>query len=267
VTPGSPVTLYANAWSSTSSDGDTFKFAWSSNNSTFFDLFTVTSTSSSNVQSATIPGSGTIYIRVMDTNRTAGATSLDTVFVDQLYIRSNTGTPASPPAAPASLQVSNPTSSSLTLSWQHPGTDETSFDLERSPDGSTNWAQVASPGGGSTSYTNTGLNASTPYFYRIRARNSAGASAWSNTASGTTSAAPAITLTASGRKVQGVHVIDLSWSGAAGTVSVLRDSVTIATTASSAYTDNTGNKGARTYVYRVCLTGTSTCSNDAVVVF
>jgi hypothetical protein len=126
---------------------------------------------------------------------------------------------------------------------------------------------VASPGGGSSGYTNTGLSPSTTYFYRIRARNSAGASAWSDTASGTTGPAPAIALTASGRKVQGVHVIDLSWSGAGGTVNVNRDSLTITTTAASSYTDNTGNKGARTYVYRVCLAGTSTCSNDAVVVF
>jgi titin len=164
--------------------------------------------------------------------------------------------------------VGNPTSGSLDLTWQHPGTDETSFDLERSPDGSTNWTQVPSPGGGSTSYTNGGLSSNTAYYYRIRARNSGGASAWSNTASGTTSPAPAIALSAIGRKVQGVHVIDLSWSGAGGAVNVIRDSVTITTTASSSYTDNTGNKGARSYVYRVCLAAaTSTCSNDAVVVF
>jgi PKD repeat protein len=267
VVPGSPITLYANAWSGGSSDGDSFKFAWSSNNSTFTDLFTLPVNDFASVQSVTIPSSGTIYIRVTDTNRTVGATGLDTVFVDQLYIRSNNGTPASPPVAPTDLQTSSPTSSALTLSWQHPSTDETSFDIERSPDGATNWAQVASPGGGSSSYTNTGLSASTTYFYRIRARNSAGVSAWSVNASGVTSPASTISLTAGGRKVQGFHVIDLSWSGAGGAVSVIRDSVSIATTASSTYTDNTGNKGARTYVYRVCLTGSSACSNDAVVVF
>jgi len=268
VAPGTSIALYANAWSGGSSDGDSFKFAWSNNNSTFTDLFTVPANDPANLQSAPISASGTIYIRVTDSNRLAGKTNLDTVFVDQLYIRSNNGPPPSPPAAPSNLQVGNPTSGSLDLTWQHPGTDETSFDLERSPDGSTNWTQVPSPGGGSTSYTNGGLSSNTAYYYRIRARNSGGASAWSNTASGTTSPAPAIALSAIGRKVQGVHVIDLSWSGAGGAVNVIRDSVTITTTASSSYTDNTGNKGARSYVYRVCLAAaTSTCSNDAVVVF
>jgi PKD repeat protein len=114
VVQGSPITLYANAWSGGSSDGDSFKFAWSSNNSSFTDLFTVPVNDLASVQSATIPASGTIYIRVTDTNRTVGATNLDTVFVDQLYIRSNTGTPPSPPAAPTGLLAGSPTSSSLT---------------------------------------------------------------------------------------------------------------------------------------------------------
>jgi PKD repeat protein len=271
VAPGTSIALYANAWSGGSSDGDSFKFAWSNNNSTFTDLFTLPTLApndTANVQSATIPASGTIYIRVTDTNRSVGTTGLDTVFVDQLYIRSNNGTPSSPPAAPTGLAAGSPTSSALTLTWLHPSQDETSFDIERSPDGNANWTQVASPGGGSSSYTNTGLSPSTTYFYRIRARNSAGVSAWSGNASGATSPAPAISLTATGRKVQGFHVIDLIWSGAGGPVNVLRGVESIANNISaSTYTDNTPNKGARTYVYRVCLTGSGACSNDAVVVF
>ncbi len=93
VAAGSPITVYANAWSGGSSEGDSFQFAWSSNNTTFTNLFTVSSTSTANVQSAAIAASGTIYIRVIDTNRAAGKTVLDTVFVDQLYIRSNNGAP------------------------------------------------------------------------------------------------------------------------------------------------------------------------------
>jgi len=88
VAPGTTVTLNANAWSGGSTDGDQFRFAWSSNGSTYNTLFTVSSTSSANVQSATIPASGTIYIRVIDSNRKAGKTALDTLYVDHLYIRS-----------------------------------------------------------------------------------------------------------------------------------------------------------------------------------
>ena len=85
------MTLFANAWSSGSSDGDTFGFSWSSDNSTFTDLFTVSSTSENNQQSAVIPADGTIYIRVHDTDREKGNKPRDTVFVDQLYIRSENG--------------------------------------------------------------------------------------------------------------------------------------------------------------------------------
>ncbi|MFT7563988.1 MAG: hypothetical protein ACI8ZT_001640, partial [Bacteroidia bacterium] len=31
--------------------------------------------------------------------------------------------------------------------------------------------------------------------------------------------------------------------------------------------DKTGNSGSRTYIYQICETGTSTCSNEVVVVY
>ena len=65
-----------------------------------------------------------------------------------------------------------------------------------------------------------------------------------------------------------MHHIDLSWSGNAGNVDIKRDGNVVASNvASSPYTDNTGNKGGRTYQYEVCETGTSTCSNAVTVVF
>jgi hypothetical protein len=263
------VTVYANAWSGGSSDGDAFRFAWSnSSNGNFTTLFTVSSTSPGNLQSAVIPSSGTIYVRVEDTNHAAGNRNLDTVFIDQLFVRTDSATPAEPPLAPTNLSVTGVTSSSISLFWNHPSEDETSFDLERSTDGS-NWTSAGSPAGGSNSQTNGGLSPLTQYYYRIRARNSAGFSAWSNTVSATTSAAPAINLSANGYKVRGIHHVDLSWSGASGgSVDIMRDGSFLTTTPNDgAYTDNTHNKGGQTYVYSVCNAGTSTCSSDVVVVF
>jgi len=78
-----------------------------------------------------------------------------------------------------------------------------------------------------------------------------------------------ITLSAMGHKVKGVQYADLAWSGATGAaVDVYRNGVPIATTANDgAYPDNINKKGGGSYTYRVCEAGTSTCSNDATIVF
>ena len=79
----------------------------------------------------------------------------------------------------------------------------------------------------------------------------------------------AITLSASGYKVQGRQRADLSWSGATSTnVDVYRNNVLITTTANDGfYTDIIGARGRGTYTYRVCNQGSQTCSNQATVTF
>lgn len=268
VAPGSPVTLYANAWSSGSSDGDSFVFEWSTNNSDFSTLFTVNDTSPANTQSAVIPESGTIYIRVQDTDQTRNHRALDTVFVDHLYIRSDNATPPVPPDTPQNLSADGTSSSSIRLNWEPGSTNEQSFDLERAATGATTWTALPSPGAGSTSYTDSGLNPATFYDYRIRARNSAGLSDWSLTARGQTKALSDISLSASGYKIKGKHHIDLQWSGATGAVDIFRnDSLHVPSVSGTTYTDATGNKGGTTYVYRVCEINSDNCSDDATVIF
>src|SRR4029453_10569075 len=51
------------------------------------------------------------------------------------------------------------------------------------------FSQIASVGANMTTYSNSGLAASTTYYYRVRASNSGGNSAYSNTANATTQAA------------------------------------------------------------------------------
>jgi PKD repeat protein len=269
VAPGSMVSLHANAWSGGSLDNDEFVFAWSTDNSNFNDLFTVASTDDSIVQSGTIPASGTVYIRVRDTDRTTGNRTRDTVFVDHLYIRSENGEIPDQPTAPSGLSAAAAGSTAIDLSWSHPETDEAGFDLERAPAGSGSWTQVASPAGGSSAYTNTGLSAATGYDYRLRARNAGGTSAWSNIASATTDAPPPISLIANGTTKRGKHEVKLNWTNASSAnVAVVRDAVIIASPPNNGkYTDRTGNTGSRTYVYQVCETGTSSCSNEVTVVY
>ena len=108
----------------------------------------------------------------------------------------------------------------------------------------------------------------TSYDYRISARNAAGVSSWSNTATATTPAAAAITLSADGYKIKGRQNVDLVWSGAGSNVEIHRDDVVITPPAGqTSYTDNIGSKGGATYIYKVCNAGTEDCSDNVVVVF
>jgi hypothetical protein len=85
------------------------------------------------------------------------------------------------PNAPSNLK-GVPGTGRITLQWTDNSTDELNFRLERSPDGSTGWAQI---GGnlaeGKISYVDTTTVGKNKYFYRVRAENASGPSAWSNT--------------------------------------------------------------------------------------
>lgn len=91
VTGGSAVTFYVQAHHSTSRDNDHFAFSYSTDNVNFISMLTVTKTQDDNTtQTFSLPPGlkGKVYIRVLDTNRTAGKTAQDTLSVDQLFIRS-----------------------------------------------------------------------------------------------------------------------------------------------------------------------------------
>ncbi|CAA9532504.1 MAG: hypothetical protein AVDCRST_MAG30-3920 [uncultured Solirubrobacteraceae bacterium] len=88
----------------------------------------------------------------------------------------------------------------------------------------------------------------------------------------TTAPAPApsapISLTASGSKVKGVAKANLSWKGTtAASVDVFRNGTKITTVSNTgSHTDSLG-KVSGSFTYKVCETGTTTCSNTATVTF
>ncbi len=83
------------------------------------------------------------------------------------------------PTAPTTLAAGTITSNSIVLTWVD-ATGETSYDLQRSTDNIT-FANVANPGANIITVTDTGLAPSTTYYYKIRAVNSGGASAYTST--------------------------------------------------------------------------------------
>jgi hypothetical protein len=122
---------------------------------------------------------------------------------------SNTASATTIPAAPANLTATAASLSQIDLSWSDNSGNETGFKIERSIDGTT-FAEIASVGANVTTYTDTGLNESTKYYYKVRAHNSGGDSEYSNIASATTAApaAPSV-LTAAPASSSSV---DLSWT-------------------------------------------------------
>lgn len=83
-----------------------------------------------------------------------------------------------------SLTATALSSSSIRLNWTDPQSTETSFQLERSLNGTT-WAPFDVVGPNTTTYTDVGRSAGTLYYYRVTARN-ASESAASNIAVATT---------------------------------------------------------------------------------
>jgi hypothetical protein len=96
-------------------------------------------------------------------------------------------TPGAPPSTPF-LNAPVATTISVSLSWSNPA-DETDFVLERSVGTSGNWSVLATLAADATTYTDTNVVWLTPYFYRIKARNADGESAYSAVA-GVTVPAP-----------------------------------------------------------------------------
>jgi serine protease len=77
-----------------------------------------------------------------------------------------------------------------------------------------------------------------------------------------------ITLSATGQKVRGVRTANLSWSGATGSnVDIERNGAFLRSTLNDGTETDTAGKGGGSLTYRICLTGTSTCSNPVTLAF
>ena len=93
--------------------------------------------------------------------------------------------PTSVPAAPSALTATAASNSRIDLVWNDNSTSESGFKVERSTTGTT-WTQIATVGPNVRNYSSTGLSANKTYYFRVRAYNALGNSAYSNTASAKT---------------------------------------------------------------------------------
>lgn len=186
VTPVTPtsVVLSATVLSPTSvrlnwSDSNTYKTGFEIqrrlSGGSYAWLSTVSSTTTT-ITDTTVQPSTTYDYRVRVLNAGVGSP----------YIAVTATTTANPAAAPTSLTASPQSATSVLLSWADNSNNETNFELQRRLLPSGAFGVIATTAANVVSYLDTSASANTSYEYKVRAKNSAGYSLFSNVATATT---------------------------------------------------------------------------------
>jgi hypothetical protein len=134
------------------------------------------------------------------------------------YFKTAIGPPPNAPSDPMAISIS---SSQISLTWQDNSDDETGFKIERRA-ASGSYSQIGTAAAGVTSYSSTGLTASTTYYYRVRAYKGTLNSGYCEEASATTlpppPSAPILRSPATGSTVHSL-IPRLEWNASSGAIS------------------------------------------------
>ena len=101
---------------------------------------------------------------------------------DQSSVPSNTASVTLPtlPARPTNLRVTGVTQTTVSLAWNDNSNNEVDFEIQWRLGGGV-WQTAGVVPANTTVYIDTGWSPNITIFYRVRARNAGGNSAWSNT--------------------------------------------------------------------------------------
>ncbi len=102
------------------------------------------------------------------------------------------------PIAPSQLKVTRISPTSARLTWQDMSNNETGFVIMRKLAGTNAWETIATAPAGSTEFTDSSLNPSFHYVYRVAAQGTLGLSAYSNEDSSASNASVDLSLRAGG---------------------------------------------------------------------
>jgi len=243
-------------WADNSTNETSFVLMQSSTSGGIFNKLITISANTTSYTDVGLGSSATYYYKIQATN--AGGNSS---WSNEASAKTDTP-PANIPAAPSNLIATAAGTSVINLTWSDIATNETSYVLQRSLSSGSGFSTIATLAANTTSYSNSGLNSSTTYYYKVQAINSIGSSAWSNVVNSTTAtsgppAAPS-NLTA---KATGCNSILLTWfdnsvnetnfdlrrstslNGTYSTIATLPSNITTYT--------NTGLTKGRKYYYKV----------------
>lgn len=162
------------------------------------------------------------------------------------------------PNAPSGCSATRNSDTKNTVSWTAPSTTTTkpasAILVERQIDGGS-WSQIASVGGSTTSYADTGTSADHSYRYRVRAQNSAGTSGYSTSGAVYNTPAAPKKVTAS-RLAEAVVKLTIENTSRTATSLELQRSgdkaawEDVATVEGSPVTETTDAPGGGTFYYR-----------------
>lgn len=240
------------SWTDASSNETGFQIERSTTSGSGYTLVTTTAANATSFSNTGLTAATTYYYRIRAVN--ADANSLYTAEVSAT-------TSSSVPAAPTSPTATAQSSSSIQITWTDASNNETGFEVERSLTSGSGFALVTTTAANATSFTNTGLTASTTYYYRIRAVNASGQSAYTSQVTATTLVAPPAAPTGLTASATSTSSITLNWTDASSNETgfdVERSTTSgsgfsvVTTTAANAtsYVDPSLSSGI-TYYYRV----------------
>ncbi|HVI48684.1 MAG TPA: fibronectin type III domain-containing protein, partial [Chitinophaga sp.] len=129
-------------------------------------------------------------------------------FVDPNAVTGN------PPTAPSGLTASTVNFSKIKLNWTDNSNNETGFEIYRSATSNGTYSVVTTTAANIATYTDTLLQASTTYYYKIRAIGTYGESAYTSTANATTAAKPLPPATPANLVTTAVstQIVKLTWT-------------------------------------------------------
>lgn len=278
---GVSVSLFATAWAPANNENDDFEIQFSTNGGSSWSSFSPSlvisnGTSAGNSQVAVFPDGtkGNIDLRVIDTNSTQGATVLDSVVIDGLFIRTDIDPNDFPPAAPENVVATGRSSTVIDITWSDLSSNERGFIIYRSADGSS-WVEAGSAPTDSTSFTDTSGAPATTYEYQVAAF-SASYEVFSQSSNSVTTPDGLSLESLAGGKSKGSIYVDLTWSGgnSLGAVDIWRSDnggafvkILSGTGNDGSQRDQTDLKGGQTLAYQIRSADGTIVSNSRTISF
>jgi chitodextrinase len=176
---------------------------------------------------------------------------------ESVIVRTSNG--ANPPNGnPSGLSATGITASSIQLNWTDGSSNETAFEIYRATTaGGPTYTFLGTVAANVTTFTNTGLTPNNFYYYRVRAVNADGSSAYTNEASAEPlpdTEAPTIPTGLLATNISG-NTLTLNWTASTDNVAVIgydifQDGVQIGSSPGTSF-NVTGLASATDYVFRV----------------